>query len=104
MEAISIKEFRRLSKLSKAQTLELIEEGEIECALIDNEVKINLDSLSPDIVAKKLQHDSNNKTVDIELFEEQIAEGILNQLDSIIADAVKLSVGWIKEDKPKKSD
>lgn len=96
MDLITISEFLHLTKLSEAELITMLENGELPLSFGSHqEVLINLDNLSTELLAQRKQRAKKELAPEAqELLEEVIASEVLSELSSMLNEALSLVRQW----------
>jgi hypothetical protein len=96
MELITISSFRSLTRLTDTDILYMLEAGELSFARGDDgSCMIDISSLEPEAIAqRKMLSASFVNENSLRLAEEAFSSELLNYLDPIIKEALRIALDW----------
>lgn len=96
MELVKLSEFMHLCRLDSNDLITLLENGELTVTQgVSGELLIDIESLTPEALAKRTPQRSPSLDPDSALLlEEIIASELATALDSIIEEALQIAIQW----------
>ena len=98
-EYVSLDEFRSITKLSSGDILQLLSRGLLDCKISsNNEMLVSITDINlNELLGICCEQICSSHKIEDPLVLEKIASAVTNKIDTMVDEAVELSLRWLEE-------